>query len=230
MKSQMTDARLASELEAIGQELEQITQTEQAAAAAVERQFAEDQAALAGLLESVQEAKTSGRWHNIRINVFEVLGRTYREQAHSSFLAWLLDPAEAHGLGDAFLRQFMLKAIGEAPLTEDVIVTPEYEWGDGKFDVHVEGDGWRLVVENKINDPTWPDQCTRYCAYCESFKKPQQAWLVYVTPHSSKPLRSIPYWLSYGDIRSILESLEPAARAKPLIADFCEHVSQIWRS
>lgn len=96
--------------------------------------------------------------------------------------------------------------------------------------MHVEGKDWRLVVENKINDATWPDQCARYCAYCERFKPPQRAWLVYVTPNASKPLSALPYWLSYGAIRLILESLEPDPAAKPLITDFCENVSQIWRS
>ncbi len=226
----MTDPQLDRELETIGQELEQIAQAEQAPEAEAESQFAEGQAAIARLLDSVLDMKTSGQWHNIHVNAFEILGCTYREQAHSNFLAWLFDPAGAHGLGDAFLREFMLKATGTAPSTTDVIVTPEYEWNKCKFDVHVEGNTWRLIVENKINDSTWPGQCSRYRAYCDSFRKPLQAWLVYVTPDSSKPLPSIPYWLSYRDVRSILESLEPAGEARQLIADFCQHVSQIWRS
>jgi hypothetical protein len=166
----------------------------------------------------------------VNVNVFDVLGRTYREQAHSSFFAWLLDPAEAHGLGDAFLRQFMLKAIGEAPATANVKVTSEHKWGDGKFDVHVQGDEWRLVVENKIYDPTWPDQCDWYRRYCDGFTKPQRAWFIYVTPDSEKPLPSIHHWLSYGHIRSILEPMRPADAARQVIADFCEHVTEIQRS
>jgi len=48
----------------------------------------------------------SGVWVKTRCNVFDVLGRPRIEDAHSSALAWLMDPAESHGLGDKFLRAF----------------------------------------------------------------------------------------------------------------------------
>jgi len=107
----MTDGELADELQAISVELEQLLATEREEANKLERRFAEDHGAIERLLQSVQEAKAAGQWRNTRFNVFEVLGRPRLEQAHSNFLAWLLDPGEAHGLGDKFLRQFMAKAI-----------------------------------------------------------------------------------------------------------------------
>jgi hypothetical protein len=131
----MTDGELADELQAISGELEEPLANEQ-------RRFDEDHGAIERLLQSVQEAIGAGQWRNTRFNVFEVLGRTRREQAHSNLLAWLLDPAEAHGLGDEFLRQFMAKAIGMGPPSTDVKVTPEFHCGLRNCDIHVKGDRW----------------------------------------------------------------------------------------
>ncbi|MEX1196330.1 MAG: PD-(D/E)XK nuclease family protein [Pseudohongiellaceae bacterium] len=37
--------------------------------------------------------------------------RSFNENRHSEMLAWLLDPNEAHGLGDRFLRRLLLKCL-----------------------------------------------------------------------------------------------------------------------
>ncbi len=42
-----------------------------------------------------------------RTNVFDVLNLIGNEDRHTDFLAWLLDPARDHGLGDGFLRRFL---------------------------------------------------------------------------------------------------------------------------
>jgi hypothetical protein len=119
------------------------------------------------------------------------------EEAHSRFLAWLLNPAEAHGLGDEFLRRFMAKVIGTEPRSlVDVTVTPEFRCGGSRFDIHVKGDRWCLVVENKVDDPPWDDQCGKYQEYCRKLTdRGEQAWLVYVTP-ARRPTNLTP-WISF---------------------------------
>ena len=47
----------------------------------------EDLGTIEKLLESIQEAKSSGGWRNTRVNVFDVLGRPRQEDEHFSFLA-----------------------------------------------------------------------------------------------------------------------------------------------
>lgn len=42
------------------------------------------------------------------INSFDI--NPTNERAHSSMLAWLLDPAQAHGLGDKFLRRLLMES------------------------------------------------------------------------------------------------------------------------
>lgn len=41
------------------------------------------------------------------LNIFEAVGMTTQEIKHSAFLAWLLDPAMPHNLGNKFLRVFL---------------------------------------------------------------------------------------------------------------------------
>jgi len=44
-------------------------------------------------------------------NIFEALGAVRQEARHSDFLAFLLNPRQNHGLGDAFARRLLQKAI-----------------------------------------------------------------------------------------------------------------------
>jgi hypothetical protein len=128
-------------------------------------------------------------------------------------------------LGDQFLRQFMAKAIGTEPPSTDVTVTPEFHCGLRKCDIHVNGDGWRLVVENKIDDFPWPDQCCDYQEYCEKVeRRGEQAWLVYVTRPARRPSDSLIPCISYGEIRQILERLTPDPSAETFIEHFCQHI------
>ncbi len=91
------------------------------------------------------------------------------------------------------------------------------------FDIHVKGDHWSLVVENKVDDLPWEDQSIKYQKYCTKLiDRGEQAWLVYVTP-ARRPSGMIP-WLSYRDVRLILETLTPDASAAMVIQDFCEHI------
>jgi len=47
-------------------------------------------------------------------NIFEAIGAVRSELRHSDALAFLLDPSESHGLGDAFLRRFLQKVLAMA--------------------------------------------------------------------------------------------------------------------
>src|SRR5262245_55615245 len=145
----MTNVKLANELQAISRKMAEIHADEQNAAIELDRRFAEEQAMIEKLLTSVQEAKLSGSWSSTRFNVFVHLCRPRLEEAHAGFLAWVLDPAEAHGFGDAFLREFIRRAVGkQPPSTLDVSVSREHRCGGLRFDIHVKGKGWCLVVEN----------------------------------------------------------------------------------
>jgi hypothetical protein len=47
---------------------------------------------------------------NKKVNIFEIL--SLDERKHSSFLSWLFDPREAHGMGDLPIKELLKQAIG----------------------------------------------------------------------------------------------------------------------
>jgi len=221
----MTDEQLANEFWAIRRALEQIQTSERDASIGFDRRFERERSAIEEVLQLVQAAKGSGEWRNTRPNVFDILGQSHREDAHSSFLAWALNPAQSHGFGDAFLREFMRRSVKQEPPSRvDLRVSREYRGRvDLRFDIHVKGDRWRLIVENKVDDFPWAEQCRKYQGYCRRLQDlGEQVWLVYVT--SAIPPSLPNPWISYREIRQILESLTPDASARTVIENFCEHV------
>ena len=47
---------------------------------------------------------------------FAIIGEYGRESVHSKFLAWLLNPAAGHGVGDYFLKKFLLHTVAQAEI------------------------------------------------------------------------------------------------------------------
>src|SRR5574337_738498 len=57
-------------------------------------------------------------------NIFEALGIVRQELRHSDFLSFLLNPAERHGIGDYFLKSFLIRVLNDAdssPIEIDII-------------------------------------------------------------------------------------------------------------
>lgn len=113
-------------------------------------------------------------------NVFNVLGLSTNEtRTHSAFLAELLNPYGSHGMGDLFLKRFLIythiedlhldtpnayveveRSIGE--------IDEDYEHG-GRIDIIVESTGGKgIIIENKIYAIDQPKQLVRYHNYAES--------------------------------------------------------------
>ncbi|MCY4449379.1 MAG: PD-(D/E)XK nuclease family protein [Chloroflexi bacterium] len=120
-------------------------------------------------------------------NLFNVLEVWQQERAQSEFLAWLMDPASSHGLGNAFLRVFIRHVVAEAHvLYEDgtlVSQPPAEETVAGWLlsDAEVETE-WRFIdiigadgtdkvvwfVENKVFSGEHSNQLSRYLEIVES--------------------------------------------------------------
>ena len=112
-------------------------------------------------------------------NVFNVLGLSSNEtRTHSAFLAELLNPCGSHGMGDLFLKKFLLYAhIEDLNLdTKNAYVEVErsigaidedYEHG-GRIDLIVEStEGKGIIIENKIYAVDQHKQLVRYHNYAE---------------------------------------------------------------
>ena len=93
-------------------------------------------------------------------NIFEVIGAVRQELRHSDFLAFLLNPSEKHGLGDKFLKRFLMNVLlyaDNAPLSairidimdlSNVIVERESQNID--ILIHDEQVEFVCLIENKI--------------------------------------------------------------------------------
>ena len=142
-------------------------------------------------------------------NLFDAIGVSTQELRHSDFLAFLLRPHEAHGLGDAFLKWFLETALSQSPAPPLSLATL-HEWDLSDAHIRREGEhidlfitsaknGLAVIVENKIYTGEHSDQLTRYMdiAKAQGHDGPGKTLLgVYLTPHGSKP--SHPDYLPIG--------------------------------
>ena len=157
-------------------------------------------------------------------NLFDVLGISRREIRHSRVLAWLLNPRGTHGLGDLFLRWFLLEVatIAETHGVGDVMTKEVTDWRleqvssraeRRNIDVLVLGQGDRFVcaIENKINIGEHSGQLARYMKTVDRQWPGWSALPVFLTPDGKVPeepddrARYIPY--SHERIASVLDRI-----------------------
>ena len=123
-----------------------------------------------GAEQEIELARLETRF--TKFNVFEALGVARRELHHSSFLAFLLDPSESHGLRELFLRRFLQETVRSAPHPvisaieldaidlKDIEIRREYE----NIDIFLRDRKNRIlvIVENKVGSKQHDDQLERY--------------------------------------------------------------------
>ena len=107
-------------------------------------------------------------------NVFQVLGLDYSENAHSRFIAELLDPRGSHGQRRTFLELF-LNQVGRADRlnARNATVKREKSFGrvvmdgasskGGRVDIFITDGSRHISIENKIGTDEGDEQVTRYC-------------------------------------------------------------------
>lgn len=106
-------------------------------------------------------------------DLLAIIGVQWSEAVHSNFLAWLLDPTANHGIGDYFLKNFLL--LTGKPSEIDAVADwsdsrIQLEWPctvdgiDGRLDILILNRSARFLcaIENKILAPEGGDQLTRY--------------------------------------------------------------------
>jgi hypothetical protein len=116
-----------------------------------------------------------------RFNIFRVLRADKHEIRHSNMLAWLFDPEESHGLGDRFLRRWLMRVLYDAntaAISSEALPSPiEVDAADIDFvDVARERDNidvlilihtgqeryWAVCIENKVESLQHSSQLARY--------------------------------------------------------------------
>lgn len=141
---------------------------------------------------------------------FSIGGLGYYENPTSDVLAFFLTPEEQHGFGTLFLQAFfecMPDTVNYAGLDLSAVTISREErinGGDGRIDVYVRGDGWSLIIENKI----WHWAANDFAAY-GAYAQAKKSHLVILAPRLTD---DVPGWKSvtYRDYCAALRRLLPA--------------------
>lgn len=158
-------------------------------------------------------------------NLFEALKIYKAERVHSSFLRWLLDPKETHGLGDYFLKKFLKRVIqknkSDLPLeispvdidTMDLsncsVETDEPFISKRQGDISIvdEQNKFYVLIENKIFSPEAKDQTSNYVEDAKNNHPDCKRLLIFLTPYGLEPEAKEFLIFDYSDIRAILEEI-----------------------
>ena len=179
-------------------------------------------------------------------NLFDAIGVANQELRHSDFLAFLLRPNEAHGLGDAFLKWFLQTALSQSPAPllpaatlanwdlSDARVVREWQ----KVDLFITSPQNHLavVVENKIFTGEHSDQLTRYMetAKAHGHGGPGKILLgAFLTPHGGKASHADYLPIGYEAVCAHLETLCKTGAfsraASPDVETIVRHYSRMRR-
>ena len=179
-------------------------------------------------------------------NVFSALNMCSDEvRLHSRLLATLLNPEANHGLGNEFLKLFLI-ALG---LPEDYIthckeqivertIGEVTEATGGRIDIILEDRGHAVIIENKIYASDQPNQLLRYYNYGLKTFGENNFKLVYLTLNGSEPSSDSLggghfefIKLSYAqDILGLLDRLMTTYPQKPIhrtIKDYITIIKQL---
>ena len=141
--------------------------------------------------ERLKKEKEEGKC----FNVFSALNMCSDEvRLHSRLLATLLNPKANHGLGNKFLKLFLI-ALGlpENYITyckEQIVERPIGEvtgTTGGRIDIILEDRGHAVIIENKIYASDQPNQLLRYHNYGVKTFGENNFKLVYLTLYGSEP-------------------------------------------
>ncbi len=161
-----------------------------------------------------------------QFNMFESIGAVWQESRHSDTLAFLLNPQQNHGLGDAFAKRFLQKALTFAydvkvPITpidfdvwelDQIVVLRESQ----RMDILLLDERHKLaaIIENKLSGIASASQLQ---IYWETVKKLYPEWDIigiYLTPDGEPPPfpKYIP--VDYNVVCTLIEKLIDSRASK----------------
>jgi hypothetical protein len=174
-------------------------------------------------------------------NVFEALGAVRQELRHSDFLAFLLDPLQNHGLGDAFLKRFLKRVLvgaGSPPLSAvDIDVADlrgalvQREWRHIDILVHDPVNRLICAVENKIDSVEHAGQLRRYREIVAREFPNHHAIFIYLTPEGNEPSDENYIPFDYTQIAELTEAIRQTYESTlgPDVATLIAHYTQMLR-
>ncbi|RME60142.1 hypothetical protein D6779_02720 [Candidatus Parcubacteria bacterium] len=174
-------------------------------------------------------------------NIFEALGAVRAEMRHSNFLAFLLNPSQNHGLGDAFAKALLKTLLAEAadpsisPIDVDVWNLDEAiilrEWQNVDILLVDERNHLVVLIENKIDSSEHSNQLQRYYSIVSQHHPHKTLVPLFLTPEGDTPSddRYIP--ISYRQIAGVIENIveRRASTLNPDVRTLMMHYVQMLR-
>ena len=160
-------------------------------------------------------------------NAFEAMGVVRQEERHSDFLAFLLNPKESHGFGDAVARRLLKMRVKQASV-EPSLTTLELElsdlsdglvlreWQDIDILLLFRNAKLAVIIENKIDTLEHSDQLRRYYDVVKRHYEDYAIIGFYLTPSGATPSHDFFSPLTYGSIAEIVD--EEISRHRETIA------------
>lgn len=160
-------------------------------------------------------------------NVMNVLKVETSETVFSSFLAWLLNPRENHGLGSYFLKYFLMRCakisdiftvidIDKLNLSNAIVRTEENFHGT-RADITIRIDDIKVmkfgcIIENKVKSTEGEEQTKNYVKYSQ-IKYPKYNFMyIYLTPFGEDANSKEFISLDYESIKDLLDQTINANR------------------
>ena len=163
---------------------------------------------------------------NLKIfNIMDIFNIKTSEIAISSFLAWLLNPSENHGLGDYFLKYFLIESIKDNDETLDkinpngfnsisvdlldlnkAVIKTEESFRDKKADIviRVIQNKFLCIIENKVKSSESEDQTDNYAKLSKEKYRDFNYVYLFLTPDGLDADSNEFIPISYTDIKDLL--------------------------
>lgn len=178
-------------------------------------------------------------------NVLKIFGFEKGEIRHSNVLAWLLSPYESHGIGDRFLRRWLMRVVHDSDRSlalnasiirfaaqpfESVVVHREWHHIDLLIEIEFrDSERWVIAIENKVKSKQRPEQLKRYRERVnDQFHQTAKTLFVFLTVEGENPEDVEGKWIIafHSQIKDVLESLslesDPTIKPSPklLVKDY----------
>jgi len=166
--------------------------------------------------------------HQRKTTLFEAMHVLDLEAPHSDFLAWLIDPSGPLS-GNWLLKALLERVAPEQVYEDDPTVEREVAIENGRVDILVNWDSFKLVIENKVWSDEGDAQIARYLRSGE-IAGGCAAKILYLSPRGRPPAsigandRRV-VAISYRDLVALIDfglssNIEPTERGRMFALEF----------
>jgi len=177
--------------------------------------------------ERMDDLSRQGRWASGPHDLLSVVGLHRWELAHNAALAWLFNPHASHGLGSTFLEGLIAMTGDPVDLGGPVVCRTEVSRQRSRADVVVEGSGWVLVIEVKVDASEGLLQAQRLY---DDWAEDGDVRFVFLTRHGQRPVSAdeaardawvaLSWRTTRGLLRALTSTADQSAHGRRALAEY----------